>query len=298
VITLVSAPTNLGLRPPSLNREPGTAKAPEALRKAGLFRQFVEIGATDGGVIRPAQYVAATRPGHLRNEAGIIEHARKLARRLSEIVDGGDAPLVVGGDCSLLIAAGLALAPDRAGLIHIDGHTDFRHPGNSDACASLAGEDLAAAVGLHWAAISDIDGLGPYFDSAHVAHIGCRDDDDELAEATAMLGSVIPASEVIRVGGDACARRAAAVAGDQGFWLHLDVDVLDPQWMPAVDSPDSGGLSPDQLVGLLARLAPLARGAEITVFDPDLDPDGRYAELVTEIAIAGLEGLGSSLPGG
>jgi arginase len=297
MITLVSAPTNLGLRPPAPNRTPGTAKAPEALRKVGLFSRFGEFGAVDGGVVRPAPYVATTRPGHLRNEAAIIEHARRLAPRLSQIIGGGHSPLVIGGDCSLLVAAGLALAGEGAGLVHIDGHTDFRHPGNSAECASLAGEDLAAAVGLHWKAIADVDDLGPYFAPARTAHLGCRDDDEELVEATTVLGEVIPASEVIGVGADESARRAIAAAGDRGYWLHLDVDVLDPQWMPAVDSPDPGGLSPEQLVELLTRLAPQARGAQITVFDPDLDPDGRYAELITEIAVTGLRDLGSKSGG-
>ncbi len=51
---------------------------------------------------------------------------------------------MLGGDCSLLIGAGRALsARGRYGLVHLDGHTDFRHPGNSAECRSLAGEDLA-----------------------------------------------------------------------------------------------------------------------------------------------------------
>ena len=55
----------------------------------------------------------------------------------------------------------------------------------------------------------------------------------------------------------------------------IDVDVLDPSVLPAVDSPDPGGLFPDELVALLQSLAPSAIGASVTVFDPDLDPDAR-----------------------
>ena len=77
-----------------------------------------------------------------------------------------------------------------------------------------------------------------------------------------------------------------------GYWLHLDVDILDPGVMPAVDSPDPGGLDPDQLTELLAVLAPGAVGAHVTVFDPDLDSDGRLAALLTEILVEGLRELG------
>ncbi len=61
-------------------------------------------------------------PGRLRNEDQIIEHARRLARRITEVRAAGDAPIVIGGDCSLLIGAGLALCPaGRFGLAHLDG---------------------------------------------------------------------------------------------------------------------------------------------------------------------------------
>lgn len=86
----------------------------------------------------------------------------------------------------------------------------------------------------------------------------------------------------------------AGVVHLSGYWLHLDVDVLDPEHMPAMDSPDAGGSSPEELTTLLAALAPTALGAHVTVFDPDLDPDGRYADLLTEVLATGLRDLGSA----
>jgi hypothetical protein len=53
-----------------------------------------------------------------------------------------------------------------------------------------------------------------------------------------------------------------------------------PAW-PVKTSP--GGLDPD----LLATLAPGAIGAQVTVFDPDLDPDGSYARPITDILLNG-----------
>src|SRR5215831_9251653 len=164
-VALLSAPSNLGLRPPAPTSVPGCAKAPEALREAGLHRRLAELGAQERGVVLSGRYADGAAPGSLRNQAAIIDHARRLAARIDLVRAGGLAPLVLGGDCSILVAAGLSLAraPGRYGLVHLDGHTDFRHPGNSGQCASLAGEDLAAAVGRHWPSIADIDGLSPYF---------------------------------------------------------------------------------------------------------------------------------------
>jgi arginase len=297
VITVVSAPSNLGLRPPEVGSVPGTSKAPEALREAGLFRRLAAVGAVEGGVILPGRYVdddVTRATGHVRNEVQLLKHARRLAHRITDVIADGGAPLVLGGDCSLLIASGFALAPRRSsGLIHIDGHTDFRHPGNSDDCASVAGEDLAAAVGLHWPAIADIDGFGPYFLPADTVHIGCRENDHEADEARSVLGLVLSTRESLEIGMEATARAARSTAGNTDYWLHVDIDVLDPTFMPAVDSSDPGGLSPDQLMELLTALAPWAIGAQVTVFDPDLDPDGRYAELLTEIVATGMASLGT-----
>jgi arginase len=75
-----------------------------------------------------------------------------------------------------------------------------------------------------------------------------------------------------------------------GFWVHLDVDILDPSVMPAVDSPDPGGIGHAELVELLAPLVRSERctGVEITVFDPDLDPDGRLAAELTDTLVAAI----------
>ncbi len=247
----------------------------------------------------PGRYLDDADPsaGRVRNQDALVEHARRLAGRVGQVLEAGQAPLVLGGDCSLLVGAGLALARrGRYGLVHLDGHTDFRHPGNSDACASLAGEDLAAAVGRHWPAVANLDGYGPYFAPRDVVHAGCREDDEHLNETRQVLGAVLPALRIRQDGVEAAAHAIEEVAGKRhlnGYWLHLDVDVLDPQHLPAVDSPDPGGLNPDELTALLAALAPAAAGAQVTVFDPDLDPDGRYARLLTDILTTGLRDLGT-----
>jgi arginase len=290
---IVAAPSNLGLRPPVPGAVPGTAKAPEALREAGLHEQLDKLGAREFGVVLPERYVddADAAVPRLRNQDAIIRHARALADRLDEVRAADRRALVLGGDCSLLVGAGLHLRRSgRYGLVHIDGHTDFRHPGNSPVCHALAGEDLAAAVGVHWPEVSSIDGLAPYFRPADTVHVGCRDDDDHLAEVTGLLADVVPASQVAAQPDQAIdrVRRVVGAPGLDGYWVHLDVDVLDPAVMPAVDSPDPGGLDVDQLTALLRPLTGSMVGLQVCVFDPDLDPDGSLARLLATALVAGL----------
>jgi arginase len=61
--------------------------------------------------------------------------------------------------------------------------------------------------------------------------------------------------------------------------------------MPAVDSPEPGGLTHQELATLLRTLtaSELAMGVQLTIFDPDLDPDGRLAAELTDTVVAGLE---------
>lgn len=46
-----------------------------------------------------------------------------------EVLDAGDVPIVLGGDCSILLGNLLALRRrGRHGLLFIDGHADFYQP--------------------------------------------------------------------------------------------------------------------------------------------------------------------------
>jgi arginase len=83
-----------------------------------------------------------------------------------------------------------------------------------------------------------------------------------------------------------------------GYWVHIDVDVLDPSVMPAVDAPDPGGIAFPELELLLGGLVstPDCLGVEITVFDPDYDPDGEYASDITATLVAGLAHLTAPEP--
>jgi arginase len=69
--------------------------------------------------------------------------------------------------------------------------------------------------------------------------------------------------------------------------------VLDPAVMPAVDAPDEGGIAYTELELLIAGLVatPDCLGIEVTVFDPDYDPDGTYARELVDALITGLAPL-------
>jgi arginase len=69
------------------------------------------------------------------------------------------------------------------------------------------------------------------------------------------------------------------------FWIHLDVDVLDQAVMPAVDSPGSPGIDETDLIDLLRTLMQqkLRAGMTVTIYDPDLDPQGKCAARIVTL---------------
>lgn len=282
-IVVLDAPSNLGLRPPAEGAVPGVYKLAGALRNERLLER---LSAAEGGVVVPPRYYAHWEPGDgVRNEQAIQRFSLRLADRLTALLDQGAFPLVLGGDCSILLGNMLALRRrGRYGLIFIDAHSDFRHPGNSDAVGSAAGEDLALVTG-RGDVLANLEGRRPLVLDGDVVAIGVRGGDEALGELKDLGIQVRSADDMLRAGAAATAQEALASLGTglDGFWIHCDVDVLDAAVLPAVDTPEPGGIGFHHLSELLRALLAdgRARGIEITIFDPDLDEGGELAAELT-----------------
>jgi arginase len=273
--TVLDAPSNLGLRPPAPGVEPGVRRLASALRRCGIVER---LGAYDGGSVAAPAYA----PSVAANRAAIPSYTVALAARIGELLDAGARPLVLGGDCSILLGAMLALRRrGRYGLAHVDGHLDFRHPGWSGGIGAVAGEDLAGVTGRLEPSLSDIDGLGPYVADSDAVHFGDRERDP--GERAAIAQTQITVLDL------AALRSGAMTVPAAPYWVHVDADVLDSALVPAVDSPAPDGLTFAELASLLrALLAGDAIGLQVTVFDPDLDPDGSQARALTDCLVSAL----------
>lgn len=293
-IDVIGAPSNLGLRPLRPGHIPGARRAPTALRA----RRIVErLGARDrGDVVAPSYDPTPDAATGYRNGANLAKYTPKLADRIGESIDDGRFALVLGGDCSVLLGGALALARrGRYGLLFIDGHSDFYFP-RKPRPLSAAGMDLALATGHGPDALVAIDGRTPYFREDDTVVCAYRDfgtPDEVETERFENAAFERHPIEALRANGIAATTRESLARLERselrGFWIHLDVDVLDPKYMPAVDSPDPGGLTVDELESVLsiALASPRVAGLEVDIYDPDLDPDGHLAErLVAMLARA------------
>ena len=282
-IAVLDAPSNLGLRPPEPGAVPGCYKLPWALRDRNLL---AAINATDAGSLAPPRYRAAWSAGDGdRNAEAIATFSTLLADRVSSLLQPDTFALVLGGDCSILVGNTLALKRrGRYGLMFLDAHSDFRHPHNAPAIGAAAGEDLAIVTGRGDSRLIDLEHRGPYIRDEDVMLIGVRDDDEYLPELTACGMRIITSTRLAQLGVQHAATDglASVTQATQGFWVHLDLDVVDATEMPAVDCPEPSGLSFSVLTALLKRLlgSPACAGLELTIYDPDLDPTGYYADQV------------------
>lgn len=284
-IDVVGAPANLGLRPLRPGHIPGARRAPGVLRSHRIVER---LGARDrGDVEAPAYDPSVDSATGYRNGANLATYTPRLADRIGASIDDGRFTLVLGGDCSVLLGGALALKRrGRYGLLFIDGHSDFYFTREPRAMTA-AGMDLALATGHGPNALAGIEGLKPYVREDDTVVFAYRDfgTPDEV-ETERFLGAAFERHpiEQVRVNGIAASMREALGRLEnpdlRGFWIHLDVDVLDPKVMPAVDSLDPGGLTFQELEDILAiaLASPRVIGMELDIYDPDLDPDGHLAE--------------------
>ncbi|WP_433160054.1 arginase family protein [Kribbella sp. CA-247076] len=223
------------------------------------------------------------------NAAGMAAYTVKLADRLTRFFDDGRFVILLGGECSNVLGPALALRRrGRYGVVYLDGHSDFRTVDNSPYVGAAGGEALALITGHGQPDLTDLEGRGPYIKDA--ALLGIRDDDEYVDDVKAAGIPVWPAKRIIEDPATAASGVLEHLKALDGFWVHLDVDILDAAIMPAVDSPDPGGIDHAQLVELLRPLlvAPACQGIDVGIFDPDLDPDGRYADELTDTLVAAL----------
>ncbi|MEO6722800.1 MAG: arginase family protein [Ferruginibacter sp.] len=294
-ITIISAPTSLGLRPNNDGLEPTTWQAPDLYLQSGFSEK---IKAKIIRLEHPKYDFDAQFGTKIRNGLSIRAYSLQLAAQVTETLLSGNTPIVLGGDCSILL--GCLLGARRAGgrgLVHVDGHCDYFHLGNYDITSRLgtvAGMDLALATGkgelllTHW---NEVD--CPLVLETEAFHIGERNFGTEVFEnaygdIVSSKITMIPLQKLLEDGPAITAHRIVNELNKQNLskvWLHIDFDILDQLVMPAVDSPGSPGLKFDELEELLLTLLKCNRfiGLDVTIYDPGLDVEHKYLPALTEI---------------
>jgi arginase len=279
-------------------RTDGVAGGIAALRQADLIGDLGALGheILDRGDV-PLPTPDPTRDPWTRvvDPAGLSTMVGRVADRVHHAIATGAFPLVIGGDCPILL--GGLIGSGAQGLLHVDGHEDAYAPEQSPTGAS-ADSEVAFALGLaplSWDA--ELRRAQPLVRPGHLAIVGARDRPDLDRHGVASLGGTCFLRDDRQVAADATGVTRGAVdrlsSAPGGFWLHLDWDVLSNDEIGSVIFPRDGGVTWDDLatVILTALASPSCRGWSAGTYDPDLDPDGADAARIVAFVTRALDAL-------
>jgi arginase len=276
-VTLIGVPYN------SAGRPDGVARAPAALRAVGLADDIPDAGDVTFGSMGPRR-----DPSGVIDEPALASMTKHLGAQIAEALETGKAPLVVGGDCPILLGClrGALRGVRGLGLLFVDGHEDAWPPHLSQT-GEAADMELGFALGMHTESLGEVVRAGlPVLAPSDVVMLGPRDlREIENGNGTSLRGTVeLHSWEELRGGIDRVAEAAAGSLHRRvgPWWLHVDLDVLSTEALPAIDYPQDGGLGWSELEAMThaAMAVPGCLGWDVTIYNPDMDPEGTHARRI------------------
>ncbi len=281
-IEILGAPFN------GLGTFPDIENPAEGLRQANLM----SLLEASGHIVTDLGDLSGFQCRDIRDdETGIndfdlwLNLSRELSKIVGAMLDRHAFPLILGGDCRVLVGIFSAFAQRRVepGLIFLDGHADFHSPKTSPT-GDPADMELAILTGRGPDRITRIAGKFPLLKDDEVVvygiraweHIGASN--IEVYDRQRMIRNGI--KHTVKEGLKNFSQKKLPV------WLHFDVDVLDPELMPVM-FPEPEGLTFEEAQEFLGFVwaSGLVIGMSIACYHPKLDIDGSAgAQLVTLVS--------------
>jgi arginase len=288
-IALLGSPTSAAAL--SLGHE----GAPAALRAAGLVDRLASIGyvVTDLGDDPPQVYQADEESPRARNIPRVIAALEALKPRVEQAVKSGALPLILTGDCSVILATLAAVRRyfRHVGLIYFDRDADLNTPATTSS-GCVDGMVISHVVGRGAAELVRFWSEPPLVREPDLALFGIARLDpaeEEMLNRTPLRRYW--AAEVHAKGAVAAAEAAidGIHAAGHEFVLHFDVNVIAD--FQATNGGGVGGLSLDEVrdaLSVFAKQKHLA-AVDVSAYNPAKDADGSGARLIVELLAAVLE---------
>lgn len=245
----------------------GVGSGPDALRGAGLSDRLRRAG------LSIATEDSARLADSEREDGRTAVNIGKLGANTAQLVtashQAGHGALVLAGDdtAAIGVVAGLQAAVGAAtpiGIVWLDAHGDFNTPETSYS-GILAGMPLAILAGLAGPLWREAAGLAAPIATDRLVLAGTRDLDEKEAELLRSTDvRVVPVGEV---------RKGVPFADVVGWlaerstllYLHVDLDVLDPRFIPSASTPAADGLTVEELARAMGAVLGTGKVAAMTV---------------------------------
>ena len=218
-----------------------------------------------------------------------------LKARTREFSSENIVPLVIGGDHTLAAGslAGVASThhargEDVPGVLWIDAHVDMNTHQTSPS-GNPHGMSAAALLGLEVDHLSRIVGRDGRIDPNRTVFLGARDIDPGEQQHIDELGlTVVSSAEMHRDGIETTVKDALKTVSPKGepFMVSFDVDVIDPEFAPGVDTAVPGGLTPSQIIETMELVG--RHGQMVAIDAVELNPETDIDEQTSELVISAL----------
>jgi arginase len=268
----------------------GIGGGPDALHAAGLSERLRQAGLSIN------EESSSHLPDSEREDGRTAVNIGKLGANTARLVSAsrkvGNGALVLAGDdtAAIGVVAGLQAAAGVGtpiGIVWFDAHGVFNTPETSYS-GILAGMPLAILAGLAGPLWREAAGLSAPIATDRLVLAGTRDLDEKEAELLRSTDvRVVPVGEVRK--GDPFVDVVNRLAGrSMLLYLHVDLDVLDPRFVPSASTPAADGLTVDELARAMATVLGTAKVAAVTV--TSLNPGaGSRGQRSLDSALALLE---------
>ena len=275
---------------------PGTEKGPTALRAAGLVERLQNAGyeVTDYGDCPPRLFADDDEHRRARNLPAIVAGLTDLKTHVEVATKSGALVLVLGGDCaqSIGVIAGARRYYKHVNLLWMDRDADLNTPATTPS-GRIDGMVVAHIIGKGAPELVRFWGEPQLVREPDILLFGI----DRLDSGEQELLGKSPLRSVLAL--DIQSKGAASAAKDalthlradtREFILHLDLDVISSDDLPAVSVPGSGGLT---FAEVRAAFVEFARhknllGFDVAQYNPANDPDGSAAKKIVDLLVAGL----------
>ncbi len=265
----------------------GMGEAPGALRAAGLLTA-VKGAVVDEGDLDITRLERDSEEGGIKN----FNHFKEATTRIYEIIRslGTERVILLGGECSGTVGsvAGLNMAfGGKPGMLWMDAHGDFNTPETSPS-GYIGGMCLAMACGRGPKLGEEIEKSRPLLSEESLVHVGSRAlDEPEILAFNSSPAKLFTAQRIKTKGATEVAEEAARHLANRSDWIvcHLDVDVVDPSVIPAVNYPTPGGLTMDEVVVLISALKKTEKlkAVELAAYNAAMDKGGSSARAVVNL---------------
>ncbi|WP_071396679.1 arginase [Bacillus tuaregi] len=285
-LSIIGMPMDLG----QMRR--GVDMGPSAMRYAGIYENLSKLfdKIDDKGDIAIGRPEVVVDPdSNLRNLHLVAEKNEELAKAVSDVIEEGAFPLVLGGDHSIAIGtlAGVAKHYKNLGVIWFDAHGDL-NTAETSPTGNIHGMPLAVSIGLGHELLTNMMGYSPKVKPEHIVIIGARSLDEGERVLIKERGiKVYTMHEIDRLGMTKVMDETISYLKEKadGVHLSLDLDGLDPSDAPGVGTPVTGGVSYRESHLAMEMLAEsgIITSAEFVEVNPILDEKNKTAAAAVKL---------------